>query len=43
MKIGMSYLELRDKTKAGEALNRLIEDYPESKYKGKAGKLLRRI
>ena len=43
LKIGMSYLELRDRAKAREELNRLIEDYPESKYKAKARKLLRRI
>ena len=43
LKIGMSYLELRDKTRALEESNRLIEDYPESQYKDKARELLRRI
>ncbi len=41
LKIGMSYLELRDKTKAREELNRLIEDYPNSQYIDRARVLLK--
>ena len=41
LKIGMSYLELRDKTKAREELSRLIEDYPNSQYADRARLLLK--
>lgn len=41
MKIAMSYLKLEDKTRGREALNRLIEKYPDSAYIARARELLR--